>query len=124
MASQMTFLLSVLCILYLHGSGVSALDCYSCTNCNDPFKASGVSTMSCSISCMKIKGERDGNQFVLRSCGTLDVDKCEKQKYEGVDVEACMCKGNLCNGADDIKMRLTLPIICAIVLAMARKLIF
>ena len=54
----------------------SAVRCYNCTSCNDPFNKNGVSTMDCgSFGCMKTKA--DGSKYTVRlrmfACSELPV---------------------------------------------------
>lgn len=84
----------------------TAIKCYVCVGCNDPFdaSASGILKKTCMGSCMKTK--LDNN--VARQCsdGKMDSD-CKEEEREGHEGALCFCNTDLCNGGD----RLSVPMI-------------
>ncbi|XP_045202098.1 uncharacterized protein LOC123555554 [Mercenaria mercenaria] len=80
-------------------SSVSAIKCYSCIGCNDPFDKSKAQTDTCSGSCMKTK--TDGT--VVRICSPVSAgDDCESKS----GAEACSCTTDLCNSASGMSFPL------------------
>ncbi|XP_052814999.1 uncharacterized protein LOC128241909 [Mya arenaria] len=82
-----------------------AIKCYDCnsimtTNCKDEFKKENIPVKENCSACMKTKGKKDGNQFVLRSCSPLKGGKneCNEVKKDGAEVNVCFCDKDICNG--------------------------
>lgn len=79
-------------VLVAFVSSVAALQCYSCSPCNDPFDKSSAKTTSCSGSCVKTAFEG----AVSRICSPISGgDDCE----EANGAEVCSCTSDLCNSA-------------------------
>ncbi|XP_053404967.1 uncharacterized protein LOC123555550 [Mercenaria mercenaria] len=79
-------------IVFVLVSSVSAIKCYSCIGCNDPFDESNAKTATCAGSCLKTK--TGGN--VIRACSPSSFgDKCDSKD----GIEACSCTNDLCNSA-------------------------
>ncbi|KAK3586904.1 hypothetical protein CHS0354_008496 [Potamilus streckersoni] len=84
-----------------------AIDCYNCgvldNSCNDPFKTSGVPTITCSGSCLKVKAKDSSSnaQAAMRGCLPTSTaeNKCTDTSYGGITGTVCYCNGNLCNYA-------------------------
>ncbi|XP_013397237.1 uncharacterized protein LOC106164030 [Lingula anatina] len=80
----------------------SAVKCYSCTNCNDPFDkaANSGNTIDCSAGCQKTKAETSGVQSVARTCAVSGQSNgCTETSIAGVTGSVCVCSGELCNGS-------------------------
>ncbi|XP_053404970.1 uncharacterized protein LOC128558781 [Mercenaria mercenaria] len=79
----------IVCVLV---SSVSAIKCYTCIGCNDPFDESNAQTATCEGSCLKTK--TDGT--VIRVCSPISLgDECDSKD----GTEACSCTKDLCNSA-------------------------
>ena len=80
--------------------------CYSChfsnliglskglTNCDTPFIADGVPTMTCNGACSTVRMTLEGEKgyLVVRNC----ISRCQDASEDDVHVECC--HGDLCNG--------------------------
>ncbi|XP_045202097.1 uncharacterized protein LOC123555552 isoform X2 [Mercenaria mercenaria] len=86
----------IVCVLV---SSVSAIKCYVCVGCNDPFDESNAHTATCAGSCVKTK--TDG--IVGRLCSPISGgDDCESKD----GVEMCSCTNDLCNSASGMSFPL------------------
>ncbi|XP_045200997.1 uncharacterized protein LOC123554754 isoform X2 [Mercenaria mercenaria] len=73
-------------------ASVSAIECYTCLSCSDPFDKSTAETTTCNGSCLKTKL----HDTVTRACSPLNLgNSCEDTDNAG----ACSCTTNLCNSA-------------------------
>ncbi|KAL4219918.1 hypothetical protein ACF0H5_020330 [Mactra antiquata] len=95
------------------------LKCYQCNNCNDPFDSTGVTTISCSGSCVKAKY----SGYVARDCEPVgEEDSCASVSKDGESVEVCSCTSDLCNGGSVQGLSVMLSVI--IFVAMVLKAMF
>ncbi|XP_053403758.1 uncharacterized protein LOC123554754 isoform X1 [Mercenaria mercenaria] len=74
-------------------ASVSALECYTCLSCSDPFDTSTAKTTTCDGSCLKTKIQ----DTVTRACSPKSFgNSCEDNN---ANVKVCSCTTDLCNSA-------------------------
>ncbi|KAH3697046.1 protein quiver-like [Dreissena polymorpha] len=104
----------VIVILSLYAGYAAAIRCFECdsdmnSTCADTFEASGFQPKDNCTSCEKVKGKKEGIQFVGRTCDTSALpDKCHSETIDGVDGDVCWCSKDLCNSALSVFARLSL----------------
>ncbi|WAR29256.1 hypothetical protein MAR_002824 [Mya arenaria] len=124
--SQLVLCILPLFLLVTFAGMSSAIRCYVCdsitnTDCKDPF-ISAPTQDSC-VACGKAKGEVSGAQRVARTCESNSLpDICESDTQFGVDVDACICNGDLCNAATPVSMS-TSVLLLPLVIVLLEKLI-
>ncbi|XP_013412157.1 uncharacterized protein LOC106174925 [Lingula anatina] len=87
----------------------SAVKCYLCTNCNDPFDKAAKSgkTTECPAGCLKTKAETSEVQTVARTCAVAgQTNGCQEQTAQGLKGIMCVCSGELCNGSGTVSSSL------------------
>lgn len=114
--------LAVLCLIVLTVwyKEVSALLCYECNPCNDPFdkKAFEKNTTECDGACLKTITEfHDLGLYISRKCSdTVAKEECKSDRGNN---EVCICNSKLCNASPRTTIisiaMLSLPVILTLV---------
>ncbi|CAF1131864.1 unnamed protein product [Didymodactylos carnosus] len=99
----------------------TALTCYSCTNCPDPFNPAqpGVRNITAGAgqSCKKQKGKILGFEGVSRTAEACGTNKCEKVSLFGQSSTVCCCNTDMCNGARQTTITTLMVVVIALVIA-------
>ncbi|KAH3730553.1 uncharacterized protein LOC127852275 [Dreissena polymorpha] len=101
------FLLSFALVIYLCAGYSAAIKCYECNgtdvSCADTFDKGKHKLADGCAQCLKVKAVDNKVNAANRKClaAIVGESKCQKG-YLGVDVTACFCNTDGCNGASSV----------------------
>jgi hypothetical protein len=108
----------------------ASIDCHYCglrKLCGLPYAEDESERITCAKSCMKFDGysEMDNKRVIVRGCGEIDINKCEKNAaWFGAKGNLCLCNGFECNSSVKMAPNFVAGGLAAIIVAIVKYFCF